>query len=131
MRQFINKAGWLLVTAFFLLIAWATSIEENSSFADLPIVAEAGNTSIILSNISEGPLDSLNLVLNGIYAVQDIDLEPMGQVQLDYSIFQDKNGDNLPADEIPELLEIYYPKNHDEPPFYYYYNNYLRLDLQP
>ena len=128
MRKFVNKAGWLLVTAFFLLIAWATS-DDAPHNAQLPFTATASELNITVYNKSDLTFDSLNLILNGIYSVEQIMVDSMGQSEVLYSEFKDKNGEVKPADEKPEILEIYSYDNYDSAKYIGFFDNYLRIRL--
>ena len=107
MERNIKFWGWPLITAFFLAIAWATSIEEPIEVRSLPLDARAENNTIWLKNESSQLLSGLNLVLNGVYNLSDFSLAANAEVSLPFSSFTDRNQTPFPASEKPYSLEVF------------------------
>lgn len=105
--KFIHKAAWHLATAFFLLIAWATSREDYSR-NNLPLLVRQINQGIFVSNESNVMLDSLTLVLNGVYSLEKVDIMPNMTIRFPLDAFLDLNGTTFPQTEQPHKLEVYY-----------------------
>jgi hypothetical protein len=124
-----NTLAWGLCTAFFLLIAWATSFDDNEE-AELPFLAEAYENHVTLINKSGVKYDSLNLILNGIYSIETISVDSLGEVEVNYSEFQDKTGETKPAGETADVLEIYHAVSANSLSYPRYSKNYLRLNLR-
>lgn len=107
MEVLLKKTGWCLITAFFVLIAWATSIDNPVEVGTIPISAYPDGTVIWLQNESLDSLQDLTLVLNGIYSISNIDLGPQAELRIPLASFEDRNQSSFPATEIPTLLEVY------------------------
>ncbi|EMR01402.1 hypothetical protein [Cesiribacter andamanensis] len=107
MEKRTRKGAYLLLTLFFLLIAWATSIEEPQEIRSLPLSAQVQEEHIWLLNEAPDPLDGLGLVLNGVYGIADYRLAPGAEARIPLADFKDRNGMALPPAERPHVLEVY------------------------
>jgi hypothetical protein len=107
MENWKRKAAYLLVTSFFLLIAWATSIEEPWELRSLPLSAQAEEGHIWLKNEALAPLSELTLVLNGIYTLDGFELAAGAEERIPFTDFKDRNGVAILPGERPQVLEVY------------------------
>lgn len=114
MEKRTQRAAYWLITAFFLLIAWATSIEEPQEIRSLPLAAQAESAHIWLKSDATYPVADLSLVLNGIYTFSPVNLGPQAELRIPLSSFTDRSGATLPAEEKPHVLEVY--QNGDNTP---------------
>lgn len=111
-KLLIHRTGCLLATAFFLLIAWATSVEDDEQRVNtLPLGAKLQDQEIMLYNVGLEALDSLTLVLNGVYSIEQIKVPANSSILVPLQHFTDRHGASFPEVEQPHRLEVYYNGN--------------------
>lgn len=107
LRKLKHRTAWSVSTVFFLLIAWATSIETPMEIMTIPISAHATDQHIWIKSEAQDSLPELTLVLNSIFTKEGVSLAPQEELQIDFSEFEDRNQTPYPSTEIPYSLEIF------------------------
>lgn len=108
MKDLLYKSGFAVITLLFLLIAWATSDDDVMPVNSLPFSALHSGQNIILTNESKEAFDSLTLILNGVYTIENFKLEAEEVATLALSGFKDRKGTAIDPEEAPFMLEVYY-----------------------
>lgn len=107
-RKILHKTSWYIITAFFLMIAWATSDDDVVEVPPLPISAYADGKDLLIINEGPDDYDSLSMILNGIYSLNPFALDAQETARVPSSSFNTRDGIAFPESEAPDFLEIYF-----------------------